>query len=120
MLLYYERDINLLPLDTPPELQIKIAETLKVLDEHHGSDRATNDYGGCVIYVPKGEEYTEQLEQFHIDVEATVEFATSIQTSQGEEYIYALFQISSDYGVSIIMHKDDTPNNIIQEIQTLN
>ena len=111
MLLYYEKDMHKLPLDTPPKVSAKISEVLKTLDDNYGTTSADrNNYGGCVLYAPIGTEYISKLAEFHIDMETTVSEFTEVVTTDHGKYFYILFQISSDFGIGLIVHVDDMPD----------
>lgn len=104
------KDIDLLP-PIAPEIKSLIIEKVKLLSSVYGEDRdINNDDGGIVLYCPHGTSSDELKEHFNY-VSLLPEF---VEVSDG--ICHALYLINNEYSVSLILHKEDLPDEIKKEI----
>ena len=88
-----------------------IENDLIMFDENYGSDRdIDNDYGGYVLYCDYGTKKEELKEIFNY-TEHTPEFVDLILG-----YCHAVYVLSDEYAVSVIISIDDAPKEIKNEI----
>lgn len=103
-------DLMSLPSLNPNARKI-IENDLAILDENYGSDRdIDNDYGGYVLYCDYGTKTEELKERFNY-IEHTPEFVDLILG-----YCHAVYVLSDEYAVSVIISIDDAPKEIKNEI----
>ena len=88
-----------------------IENDLIMFDENYGSDRdIDNDYGGYVLYCDYGTKKEELKERFNY-TEHQPEFVDLIYG-----YCHAVYIISDEYAVVVVISKDDAPKEIKDEI----
>ena len=94
-----------------PNARKIIENDLSILDENYGSDRDVNkDNGGYVLYCTSGTNKSELKK--HLDyAEYSPEFVDLISG-----FCHAVYIISSEYAVSVIISIDDAPEEIKNEI----
>ena len=103
-------DLMSLPSLNPNARKI-IENDLAILDENYGSDRdIDNDYGGYVLYCDYGIKTEELKERFNY-IEHTPEFVDLIYG-----YCHAVYIISDEYAIVVVISKDDAPKEIKDEI----
>ena len=88
-------------------------KTLEILDEAYGEARdPVADMGGFVAIVEEVNDL-EKLKAYHLDVLADVpEYVDYIVTSKGE-WLVALFLLSSDYSITVMMPKALAPAELL-------
>ena len=87
-----------------------ITKFARILSDMYGSDRdVDNDYGGYILFVPKGTSHKEIKAAFDYE-ENLLEYA---ELHKGD-VCAAVYITSTEYGVVLIMSMDDVPD-IIRE-----
>jgi hypothetical protein len=85
-----------------------------VLTNFYGEDRdIDNDDGGYVLYAERGTTL-EELETYFDYSRYLLEFA---EGSDSGEVITAVYLLGNDYGVVIVIHKDDAPEEYLKEME---
>jgi hypothetical protein len=94
-----------------PDVRKIIENDLTILDENYGSDRDVNkDNGGYVLYCTSGTKKEELKE--HLDyTEYSPEFVDLISG-----FCHAVYVLSIEYAVSIIISIHDAPQEMKNEI----
>ncbi|MDD3223206.1 MAG: hypothetical protein PHX70_00590 [Clostridium sp.] len=98
----------------PREIQEIILSTLKVLDSTYGANRNEHeDDGGYVIVVEKKEDFKELKSENDIDCDDIIpEYVDKITCSSGEIYTNSLILCNNDFGISLIIPMELTPQNL--------
>ena len=110
-LLMYERETDILELDqTVKDILIR---QLRILDESYGSDRKMDDLGGFTVIIDDESEL-EKLKQYHLDIDEMIpEYVDYIQTESEENWVVALYLLSSDYSITLFMPFSEAPMKLI-------
>ena len=88
-----------------------ILEKVKILSAEYSEERdIDNDDGGYVLYCPYGTSEDELKEHF----DYTMFLPEYVEVSNG--ICHALYLTNNEFSVSIIIHIDDLPNEIREEI----
>ena len=115
-LLMYERETDILELDqTVKDILIR---QLRILDESYGSDRKRDELGGFTVIIDEQSEL-EALKQYHLDIDEMIpEYVDYIQTESDENWVVALYLLSSDYSITLFVPFSEAPIELIsnQEI----
>ena len=106
---------NVLDLARIPIVSDKAKEILyhfaKVLTTEYGEDRNIDtDDGGYILYATPGTDVKEIKERFDY-TQNIIEYGEVF-----ESVCYAVYIISSDYGVVLVMSTKDIPKEILKEI----
>lgn len=91
------------------ELEINVVnsikEQLKILDANYGSERNIDaDLGGYVLVLETKDDVIEAKENILKDI--IVEYVDDIEYEGGKQYCLALFILSSDYAVVVVVIKE--------------
>ena len=87
---------------------------LNILESEYGKDRDLDeDDGGYVLYAERGTT-TDELETYFDYSRYLLEFA---ECSDSGEVITAVYLLGNDYGVVIVIHKDDAPEEYLKEME---
>ena len=115
-LLMYERETDILELEqTVKNILIR---QLRILDESYGSDRKMDDLGGFTVIIDDESEL-EKLKQYNLDIDEMIpEYVDYIQTESDENWVVALYLLSSDYSITLFVPFSEAPIELIsnQEI----
>ena len=115
-LLMYERETDILELDqTVKDILIR---QLRILDESYGSDRKRDELGGFTVIIDEESEL-KALKQYHLDIDEMIpEYVDYIQTESDENWVVALYLLSSDYSITLFVPFSEAPIELIsnQEI----
>lgn len=98
----------------PQETQEIILSTLKVLESVYGANRNKyEDDGGYVIVVEVEEDFEKLKNNNDIDCDDIIpEYVDKITCSSGEVYTNSLILCSNEFGTSLIIPMELTPQNL--------
>lgn len=97
----------------PQEVQVTILGILQVLESEYGKDRKYEDDGGYVVSLGKEEDLEELKDKAYIDCNDIIpEFVDKIECANGEVFTNSLILCNNDYGISLIMPIELTPQNL--------
>lgn len=115
--LAYSKEKNKLK-TIPQEVQDTILGILQVLESEYGANRDIyEDDGGYVIVVEKKEDFEELEEKTDIDCDTmTCEYVDKIKCEGGEVYTNSLILLNNEYGITLIIPLEITPENIINQM----
>ena len=104
------KDVESLSTIAPDILRL-VHEKVKLLSAEYGEERdIDNDDGGYVLCCPYGTSEDELKEHF----DYTMFLPEYVEVSNG--ICHALYLTNNEFSVSIIIHVDDLPNEIREEI----
>ena len=91
--------------------KIKLLEYASILSTEYGADRDLDkNLGGYILYAIKGTD-SKEIKAFFDYTDKTAEYVDIY-----ENILTAVYILSSDYGVVIIMSLSDAPPEILNEI----
>lgn len=97
----------------PQEIQNTILRILQVVDLEYGKDRKYEDDGGYVIVIERNEDFEELKSNNDIDCDDIIpEYVGKIVCSSGEVYTNSLILCSNEFGISLIIPMELTPQNL--------
>ncbi|EQB4339158.1 hypothetical protein ACYJ2U_000415 [Clostridium botulinum] len=98
----------------PQEIQEAVKGILEVLDAEYGANRNKyEDDGGYVVVVEKKEDFKEIKNKVYIDCDdAIAEYVDKIVCSNGKVYTSSLILCNNDYGITLIVPLELTPQNL--------
>lgn len=98
------------------EVKRMIRQTLEILDTAYGEQRDVDkDLGGFVAILETEEDLVSLLAH-HLNIqEATPEYAEEILTEEGQVLVIALFLLSSDYSITVIMPRALAPLELLKD-----
>ena len=103
------KDLDSLPPMTPAIKSLIFAQ-LNLLCKEYGDNRSDDDDGGIIIYCPRETSSDELKEQF----DYTKRLPEFVEVNDG--ICHALYLTNNEYSVSVIMHREDLPEEIRKEI----
>ena len=93
--------------------EMVITKFANILSSMYGKDRdIDNDYGGYILFIPKGTKSEEIKNSFDYD-KNPIEYVELYEN----EICAAVYITSTEYGVVLVMSVDDAPEPIIDEIR---
>ena len=107
---------NIKDVDTIPHLctgaNNAVTKFTKILTEMYGEDRdVDHDMGGYVLYTEKGTSINDLKNAFDFE-ENTIEYVQEFE----DDVIAAIYIISTEFAVVLVMHLVDAPNIICNAI----
>lgn len=98
----------------PNEVYEIIKGILAILDNEYGQDRDINDDGGYVLIVENREDFKLIKDNLYLDLEEheIPEFVAPIRCKNGRLYTNSLMLCNNDYGISLIIPMELTPQNL--------
>ena len=94
-----------------PEVRKVIENDVAVLDRYYGEKRdIDNDDGGYVLYCSPGATEEELLSYFNYKAYVP-EFVNPVKG-----YLHAVFVLSNEYAISLIMAANDAPQKLKEEM----
>ena len=102
----------------PKEVVENITGILTILDASYGQDRNEDDDGGYILIIESIVDFKAIIEELYLDLEedAIPEFVDLIKCDNGEVYTSSLILCNNDYGISIVMPLEITPDNLKEYI----
>lgn len=97
--IWKKQDLDLVK-ELPLEVKSTIEDTIEILDENYGTERASEDLGGYIVVVDKAG--IEELKQHQLRG-ILPEYIDKIE---GTDYISVLFLCSSDFSIVVICKKE--------------
>lgn len=96
------------------EVQATIFKIVTTLDSEYGANRNKyEDDGGYVIVIERKEDFQELKSENDIDCDDIVpEYVDKITCSGGEIYTNSLILCNNDFGISLIIPMELTPQNL--------
>jgi hypothetical protein len=94
-------------------MQKAIQGDIKILDENYGAERDIDkDLGGYVVILDVAEDITELNKSIKLSIKEDIfEYALIV-----DNYIKALYILSSDFAVVVYIRKSIAPKNIFKDI----
>ena len=116
-LLMYEREVDTLELE--PAVKDILKRQLRILDESYGKDRKMDDLGGFSVILEEENEL-EKLKNYHLHIDELIpEYVDYIQTDSEENWVVALYLLSSDYSITLFMPMYIAPIEMLREQEIL-
>lgn len=105
------------------KLPIQVIETLRkitsTLDEYYGTDRKIDeDLGGYILIAEDLDDIKQLNAELYMDIatDAIPEFVDLIKCSDGQIFTHTLILCNNDFGITIIMPLEITPQNLKEYI----
>lgn len=100
--------------EMPQELKETIVKIVTTLDLEYGAERDKyEDDGGYVIVIEKEEDFEELKSKNDIDCNDIIpEYVDKITCSSGEVYTNPLILCNNEFGISLIIPMELTPQNL--------
>lgn len=106
-------------LNVPNEVIEVLNKVTYVLEENYGADRDIDkDMGGYILLFEENDDIKLLYEELYMDINADAipEFVDFIKCSDGQTFTHTLILCNNDFGISIFMPLEITPDNLKEYI----
>jgi hypothetical protein len=115
----FKRDLHRVKI-FPIEIIEKVSKITNILEKYYGERRDIDkDMGGYILLIENNCDFEQLNNELYMDISNDVipEFVDLIKCSDGQVYTHTLILCNNDFGISIFMPFEITPDNLKEYIE---